>query len=120
MRQLHLVGLGVVSLGIIAAVAASCSANPEPPAVGGEAAQGSGGGTAGGGTGGDAGSTFVSGGTGGSSGCDAHCSSDLHSLVDCNGNVLMTRPPDQGCSSSGCVPACDSAKENKSTIGCDY
>src|SRR5262249_43247060 len=50
----------------------------------------------------------------------AHCSSDLHSLVDCNGTVLMTCPPDQGCSGTGCVAACDSARDNKSNIGCDY
>src|SRR5215510_12053180 len=48
----------------------------------------------------------------------AHCSSDLHSLVDCNGIVLMTCPPDQGCSGTRCVAACDSAKDNKSNIGC--
>src|SRR5262249_8582622 len=31
-----------------------------------------------------------------------------------------TCPDDQGCANGGCVPACDSAKANKSTIGCDY
>ena len=61
-------------------------------------------------------------GSGGSSGagCQTHCSSDLHSVVDCNGNVVSTCPADQGCGAMGCVSACDSAKENKSTIGCDY
>ena len=34
-----------------------------------------------------------------------HCSSDLHSLVDCNGNVVMTCPGDQGCSGTSCVTA---------------
>jgi hypothetical protein len=34
--------------------------------------------------------------------------------------VLKTCPADQGCANSACVPACDSAKANKSTIGCDY
>ncbi len=34
--------------------------------------------------------------------------------------MLKTCPADQGCGATGCVPACDSAKDNKSTIGCDY
>ena len=49
-----------------------------------------------------------------------HCSADLHSLVDCSGNVVMTCPGDQGCSGNTCVPACTSASDNKSTFGCDY
>jgi hypothetical protein len=48
------------------------------------------------------------------------CSSDLHSLVDCDGRVLMTCPPDKGCDGSECVAACDSARANKSSIGCDF
>ena len=48
-----------------------------------------------------------------------HCSSDLHTLVDCNGNVLSTCPPDQGCTPTGCVPACASAIENQSNVGCE-
>ncbi|MCA9299628.1 MAG: IgGFc-binding protein, partial [Phycisphaerales bacterium] len=50
----------------------------------------------------------------------AHCSADLHTLVDCSGNVVMTCPDDQGCSGTSCVPACASASDNKSTFGCDY
>lgn len=49
-----------------------------------------------------------------------HCSSDLHSLVDCSGNVVTACPGDQGCSGTACVPACTSAGDNKSTFGCDY
>src|SRR2546421_573621 len=52
--------------------------------------------------------------------CDTHCSSDLHSVVDCNNKVVMTCPPDKGCAAGGCVAPCDSAKANKSTFGCDY
>ncbi len=52
--------------------------------------------------------------------CDAHCSSDLHSVLDCNNNVLQKCPDDQGCGGSSCVPACDSATANRSTFGCDY
>ncbi len=49
-----------------------------------------------------------------------HCSSDLHSVIDCDGNVVTACPPDQGCAGTACVAACDSAKANKSTFGCDY
>ncbi|HEY5242915.1 MAG TPA: IgGFc-binding protein [Polyangiaceae bacterium] len=49
-----------------------------------------------------------------------HCSSDLHSLVDCNGNVIMTCPGNEGCSGTSCVPACQSAEDNKSSLGCEY
>jgi hypothetical protein len=49
-----------------------------------------------------------------------HCSSDLRSLVDCEGNILKTCPADQGCSGMTCVPACQAATDNKSSLGCDY
>lgn len=49
------------------------------------------------------------------------CSADLHNVLDCGGNLLKACPPDQGCAPGGqCVAACDSARANKSTIGCDY
>ena len=57
----------------------------------------------------------------GAPGCSSvHCSSDLHSLVDCSGNVLKTCPPNEGCSGMGCVGACQSAQDNKSSLGCEY
>jgi len=63
--------------------------------------------------------SFASG-TGGGGDC-VTCSADLHSVITCDGTVLETCPPDQGCSpGGGCVPACQSAAENKSTIGCDF
>ncbi len=49
-----------------------------------------------------------------------HCSSDLRSLVDCDGNTIMTCPPNEGCSGTTCVPACQSAADNKSSLGCEY
>jgi hypothetical protein len=50
------------------------------------------------------------------------CSSDLHRVIDCDGTTLMTCPDDQGCDpvTGGCIPACDSARANQSTIGCEY
>jgi hypothetical protein len=60
------------------------------------------------------------GGTGeGGEGC-LPCSSDLHSVIDCDGNVVMECPPDQGCSNGECVPACQAANDNKSSLGCDF
>ena len=53
-------------------------------------------------------------------GCAVHCSSDLHSVIDCNNNVVTMCSANEGCAGSACVAACDSAKANKSTIGCDY
>ena len=48
------------------------------------------------------------------------CSGDLHDILDCNGNVVQTCPADQGCAAGTCVAACDAAKANKSSVGCDY
>lgn len=109
-RRGFAVGLGVAAASL---AVVSCSAGTGDDATGsgaGSAANSSGGST----------STF-SGGSGGNSGCEQHCSADLHSLLDCNDQLLMTCPPDQGCSPDGtCVPACESARLNKSTIGCDF
>jgi hypothetical protein len=55
--------------------------------------------------------------------CDTnelHCSSDLHAVVDCAGTTVQTCPPDQGCARGACVPACESAVANQSSVGCDY
>lgn len=52
--------------------------------------------------------------------CDTTCSSDLHQILDCNNQVVMTCPPDQGCAGGQCIPACEAAKANKSSVGCEY
>jgi hypothetical protein len=58
--------------------------------------------------------------SGGAGKCTA-CSGDLHSVLDCNGNLLATCPDNQGCLPGGkCGTACDSANANKSSVGCDY
>ncbi len=48
------------------------------------------------------------------------CSGDLRSVIDSNGNVTQTCPPDQGCSGGTCVPACQAASASKGSVGCDY
>ena len=60
-------------------------------------------------------------GDGSNNSCNASmCSADLHNILDCNGNIVSSCPADQGCSNGACVPACQSAADNKSSIGCDY
>jgi hypothetical protein len=61
---------------------------------------------------------FGSGGEGG--GCAESCSADLTKIVDCNNKVVSTCPADKGCAAATCIPACDAAAANKSSIGCDY
>ena len=48
------------------------------------------------------------------------CSSDLRDVIDGNGVVVKTCPPDQGCAGGQCVPACDAAAASKGSVGCDY
>ncbi len=47
------------------------------------------------------------------------CSDDKMSVIDCNGNATAC-PPEQGCSNAMCMPACEAAEANHSSIGCDY
>jgi hypothetical protein len=48
------------------------------------------------------------------------CSSDLHQILDQNGNVVATCPPDQGCANGACVPACQAAAASQGSVGCDF
>jgi len=105
-------GLGVV------AVLAACSSHRTgfPDQFGAPSLTGDGGASAGDGSFG----SFGNGDDGGGS-CPSRCSGDLSSYVDCNGKVLHTCPSGQGCAPGGqCVEACDAAKANKSSVGCDY
>lgn len=103
----------------------ACSDSGNNPTSSQGTGTGTGTGTSAGGNGQGAGATggstgaFTTG-TGGNGQCANTCSSDLHQVLDCNGAVVVNCPPDQGCGASGCVPACQAALENKSTIGCDY
>ena len=107
-------------LAILALIAAigGCSASGAADKPAGSGGSSGNGGSSSGGSGGGGGVGAL-GNTGSCTG--PHCSSDLHSYVDCDGNVLKQCAADQGCVPGGkCVPACDSAKVNKSTYGCDY
>lgn len=48
------------------------------------------------------------------------CSSDLHQVLDGNGNVVGTCPNDQGCAAGSCVPACQAAAASQGSVGCDF
>lgn len=48
------------------------------------------------------------------------CTSDLQSVVDENGVVVETCPPDLGCFEGMCVPACEAAANARGAIGCEY
>ena len=48
------------------------------------------------------------------------CSSDLHDVLDDNGNVVGTCPNDQGCAAGVCVAACDAAAASQGSVGCDF
>ncbi len=58
--------------------------------------------------------------SGSDGGAGTGCSGDLRSVIDSNGNVVTTCPPDQGCSGGTCVPACQAAGASKGSVGCDY
>src|ERR1700690_2036779 len=56
----------------------------------------------------------------GDGGPTSTCSPDLHEILDLNGDVLTTCPPDQGCLGGACVPACAAAAGAKGSVGCDF
>ena len=55
----------------------------------------------------------------GETGGKTQCSADQRKVLD-GTTVVATCAPDQECALGACVPACDSAKINKNTVGCDY
>ena len=54
--------------------------------------------------------------------CARTCSSDLHSVIDCNANVVQTCSGTDGCdvATGACVNACQAAVDNKNSVGCEY
>jgi len=70
---------------------------------------------------GDSGLSFGDSGSSEGGNCtNTHCSADLHDILCDDNSVVQTCPDDQGCAGGTCVPACQSASANKTTIGCDY
>ncbi len=56
--------------------------------------------------------------TPGGGGCP-RCSADNSAVVDCDG-VEIACPVDQQCADGACMPACEAADAEHSSIGCDY
>jgi hypothetical protein len=54
--------------------------------------------------------------------CGLSCSTDHHSVVDCNGKTIVSCMTGQGCDlmTGGCADACQAAADNKQSVGCDY
>lgn len=48
------------------------------------------------------------------------CSGDLRDVVDSDGHVVTTCPPDQGCLGGQCVEACAAAAGSHGNVGCDF
>jgi hypothetical protein len=106
------------SVALMTVVCAACSAgssgrNDRQSAAGSDASGGAGSG------GGDAGFTAVGGGGGSEPGCPP-CSDDLTAVIDCNGDVVETCGPEELCGQGACMPACEAAAVNQSSVGCDY
>jgi hypothetical protein len=62
------------------------------------------------------------GGMGQGGACGVTCSSDLHHVVDCNGNIIETCTGLEGCDVTleTCTNACQAAENNRNSIGCRY
>jgi hypothetical protein len=111
--MLRFPSIGVIVLsGVVAAVACSADGDdselptePTGTGQGGSTSSGQGG---------------LGVGVGGGTTTGQGCTSDLQAVVDQDGNVLMTCPPDQGCSGGMCVPACEAAANSQGSIGCEY
>ena len=54
--------------------------------------------------------------------CASKCSSDQHTVIDCNNNILQTCTGTDGCdvSTGTCANACTAAVNNKQSVGCEY
>ncbi len=104
-------------LGLVAACSAGSTDGGSGASGPGSSSSGAGGSSATG-TGGSTG-TF---GTGGNTSCAGSCSSDLHSVLDCNGNVVATCSGAEGCNplTLQCANACNNASETKQSVGCEY
>ncbi|MBM4358279.1 MAG: IgGFc-binding protein [Deltaproteobacteria bacterium] len=107
------------------ALAASCSSATSSKFRGAQTSSGGTGGSGGVATQTD-GTTFSGlnvGGSGGSGGpCEQPCSSDFHSVLDCNGSVVETCTGVEGCdpATATCKNACQAAIDNKLSVGCEY
>ncbi|MBW2522590.1 MAG: IgGFc-binding protein [Deltaproteobacteria bacterium] len=59
-------------------------------------------------------------GVGGGSGDGRYCTADLGGVVDDLGNLLETCGPDEGCYRGDCLPACEAAAAQGTSVGCEF
>ncbi len=52
--------------------------------------------------------------------CPNFCSGDARYVTDCRSNPIEACDAESACYAGACVPACDAAANEKSSIGCDY
>ncbi|MCL2724976.1 MAG: IgGFc-binding protein [Polyangiaceae bacterium] len=54
--------------------------------------------------------------------CENRCSSDRHSVLDCNGNLLQSCADSEGCDTrtTACTDACASAAADRGSVGCEF
>jgi hypothetical protein len=54
--------------------------------------------------------------------CDPKCSSDFHTVVDCNEVPIQVCTGNQACDATTltCANACQAAVNNKQSVGCEY
>lgn len=48
------------------------------------------------------------------------CSRDLHSVLDCHGNVVEACAADMACGHGKCIAPCDAAAANEGSVGCSF
>jgi IgGFc binding protein len=126
-----LVGAIAVSLALAGACSAGSTRSSGTGSAGGSSSF-----TQSAGSGGLGGSSSSAGGAGGAgsgifnidasldapSSCPLTCSSDFHSVIDCNGTLVQMCTGTQGCdlSTGSCGNACQAAVNNKNSVGCEY
>ncbi len=69
---------------------------------------------------GDGGGSGSNGSNGSNGAAGTSCSSDLHDILDDQGNVVGTCPADQGCAAGVCVGACQAAAASQGSVGCEF
>ncbi len=111
---------GLVRWGWLGVVAAGLALGGACDAGGAATGSSSGSGASGGG---DVGGGLSVGPGGGGPGCSGAltCSPSLHEVIcEDDGTVVEVCADGLGCGNGSCVPACEAAEINKSTVGCDY
>lgn len=116
--------LAIVAVPAALGLLQACSATNNIQFTGGAGGEGSTSTSMGTGKGGSGGETiiFTDGGKNDGPSCSVTCSSDFHTVIDCNGTLVQQCSGDQGCNlaAGSCTNACQAAVANKQSVGCEY